>query len=95
MMIEVSTSGGLAGMARAAPAKRLDLATVEAAVQDRYCDHFDPAALRALSAAAPDRHGADRFSYHITVTDEAGARHEFDLSEDQLPPEMLDLIDEM
>ena len=38
---------------------------------------------------------ADPMIYRITVTDERRKRHVYTLREDQLPPEMLDLIDQM
>jgi hypothetical protein len=93
MMIEITTSGGFAGIGTGAGARVLDLVNAEQAARESYCAAFDPKVLAVLSETAPIVGAADMFSYHIVVTDKDGKRHVFDFREDQLTPEMLDLID--
>lgn len=94
VLIEISTSGGFGGLAVTSPAKSVTLSELPEARAQVLCEAFDPAALQALSdkMAAPGR--ADTLTYEITVTDHAG-RHPFVLDETQLPPRMLDLIDDV
>jgi hypothetical protein len=49
--------------------------------------------MASLAAASPMRgKGADRFSYELTIEDEAGRRH-VAVSEDRVPEELQPLLD--
>ncbi|MGH1416044.1 MAG: protealysin inhibitor emfourin [Pelagimonas sp.] len=95
MMIEISSSGGFAGIAATRQDKVLDLSSVSEPKREAYCAAFDPRELASLVNEDKHSGAADLMTYRITVTDEKNAQHQFELREDQLPPDVLDLIDEM
>lgn len=95
MIIEISSGGGFGGISAAALSKRIDVDQQSAALQRELCEYFEPGDLRQLAATPCKTRCADSMVYQITVTDEQRNRHVYTLREDQLPPEMLDLIDQM
>lgn len=95
MIIEISSSGGFGGLAAAGLNKRIDVDQQAPAMRQEICDMFEPQDLNQLAAAAPNARSADGMVYKITVTDQQDSAHVYTLREDQLPPEMLDLIDSM
>jgi len=95
IMIEISSSGGLGGINLPSRDKHMVVAAQDEAAQAEYCAAFDPAVLEKLAEKAPNMRAADMQTYHITVLDAENVRHSFDLREDQITPEMLDLIDRM
>ncbi len=90
MIIEIRSQGGFGGLGAARPL-RIDTDQQPDARRRALCDAFRPDHLARLQAA-PCPGCNDRMRYAITVTTEAA--HSFTLSEGQLPPEMLDLIDD-
>lgn len=90
MIIEIATQGGFGGVA-AAPPKRIDLERQSEDLRLALAAAFAPAALRRMEAASCPG-CPDRLSYRITVI-EAGKTRCVTLSEGQIPPETLDLID--
>ena len=87
MVIQIAASGGLGGIG--APAKTVEVDALEPAMRDRVCEAFTPDNLRRLGDAPPGL-GADRLTYQITVDGEP-----FTVPEAALPPEMLDMIDDL
>lgn len=94
MIIEIASTGGFGGISAAGLNKRIDVEEQSDTVRQELCDAFGPEELGRL-AAQPCETCPDRMTYHITVTDEDRNDHIFTLQEDQIPPEMLDLIDQM
>lgn len=94
MIIEITSSGGFAGLAATNINKRVDVDAQPAELRQEICNLFEPTGLNAL-ATPPMDGAADMRSYHITVTDHDQAKHKYTIREDQIPPEMLDLIDGM
>ncbi len=95
MLIEVSASGGFGGLPAATTTRALDL---EQLSEDRcraYSAAFEPKALAEISQATPSQGRADTMTYEITVIDADGERHLFKIDETLLPPDLLDLIDDM
>lgn len=92
MIIEIRSHGGFGGII-AAPSRRIDTDTQPAPLARDLCAAFGPDAL-ARMAATPCPDCADRMRYAITVTDATGP-HSITLSEGQMPPAMLDLIDSL
>lgn len=97
MIIEITSSGGFAGLAAAGIDKRFDPSSQPPELAQTYCTAFDPEQLGKIAAESEGLEGigADMITYRIVVTGEDGEPRVFELREDQLPPEMLDLIDEM
>ena len=95
MMIEIASSGGMAGLAARPSTKQVDVSAQDEAHRAAYCELFDLGALSALAERPGNPSAADMQTYVISVTDDAEERHVFTLREDVLPPKMLDLIDEM
>lgn len=95
MIIEISSSGGFGGIAAAGVKKRIDVDQQSAAVQQEICEYFEPRDLDQLASRSVRSRSADAMVYKITVTDPTDGRHVYTIPEDQLPPEMLDLIDSM
>ncbi|MBK4216587.1 hypothetical protein JJJ17_11675 [Paracoccus caeni] len=93
MIIEIETQGGFGGIASAALNKTIDVDQQAEPVRQELCDAFEPDELARL-ASKPCGDCADRMTYHITVTED-GHESSFTLHEQQLPPEMLDLIDQV
>lgn len=92
MMIEISTSGGFAGIASAGTRKRIDPGRLDPPLAHAARAAFAPEALARI-AAAPCGDCPDGLSYRITVT--GAESRSFTLREAQIPPEMLDLIDRL
>jgi len=95
MIVEITSSGGIAGPLAGTMHKSVDVATLSEDTREEYCTAFDPTALQALADPTLESIGADRMTYKIIVTDKDNNRHVFELREDALPPETLDLIDAM
>lgn len=95
MIIEISSSGGFAGIPAAAMHKRIDVDQQTPQMRQEICEAFEPRDLSQLSSKSGARKGADILIYKITVTDRQDGAHVYTIREDQLPPEMLDLIDQM
>lgn len=95
MIIEISASGGFGGIPAAALNKRIDLDQQSPALRQELCEFFEPQDLSQLASRPKSRSGADMMVYQITVTDQDDGAHVYTIREDQLPPEMLDLIDQM
>lgn len=95
MIIEISSSGGFGGVPASALHKRIDVDQQAPALRQEICEYFEPQDLDQLAARKKPRRGADMMVYRITVTDRQSGAHVYELREDQLPPEMLDLIDQM
>ena len=93
MMIEIASQGGFAGLPATAPPKTVEVETLEQPMRERVCEAFAPDNLRRLSETA-EGPGADRLTYEITVEGDAG-RDTFTVPEGALPPEMLDMIDDL
>ncbi|MDP5307679.1 protealysin inhibitor emfourin [Paracoccus spongiarum] len=94
MIIEIAAEGGFGGIAAASVTKRIDLDQQGARMRQEFCDAFEPDELARL-ASQPCTTCADRMTYRITLTDDRQQSRIFTIREDQLPPEMLDLIDQM
>ncbi|WP_411837208.1 protealysin inhibitor emfourin [Paracoccus sp. ME4] len=92
MIIEIRSHGGFGGIT-AATSRRIDTAAQPGDRADALCTAFDPGAL-ARMAATPCPGCPDRMRYAITVTDATGP-HSVTLSEGQMPPEMLDMLDDL
>lgn len=95
MIIEISSSGGFSGIPAAAMHKRIDVDQQAPSLRQEICDAFEPRDLRQLASRSGVRNGADMMVYRITVTDRKEGEQVYNIREDQLPPEMLDLIDQM
>ncbi len=98
VIITIATSGGIAGIGDPSGNKSVNTDSLPAETRDAVCAAFETRQLETLEkkAAEPSKaRGADRFTYHITVKDAGGKSITFEIPEHVLPPEMLDLIDEM
>ncbi|MAN56735.1 MAG: hypothetical protein CMI50_09760 [Paracoccus sp.] len=95
MIIEISSSGGFAGVPAAAMNKRIDVDQQTPQMRQEICEAFEPRDLSQLASKSGARRGADMMTYRITVTDRQAGAHVFTIREDQLPLQMLDLIDQM
>ncbi len=98
MIITIATSGGIVGTGDPAGPKTVNTDKLPAAERSTVCAAFEESALAQLAeeAKAPSRkRGADRFVYHVTIEMADGRKATFELPEHVLPPDMLDLIDEM
>lgn len=94
MIIDITAQGGFGGITAAAMKKTIDVDQQPRQMQQELCDAFKPRELQRLTRTpCPDC--ADRLTYRITVTEGQENPQVFTLREDQLPPEMLDLIDQM
>lgn len=94
MIIDITAQGGFGGLAAASLHKTVDVARQPPQIRQELCEVFDPQNLRRL-ARNPCTDCADRMTYRITVTEDPQRSEVFSLREDQIPPEMLDLIDQM
>jgi hypothetical protein len=92
MMVSISTSGGFGGFGLAKSAE-VAVEALPEPLRAATCARLDAAALGRIKAA-PARGAADYVVYHIVIV-EAGETRRFDLPETALPPETLDLIDEL
>ncbi|WCR11695.1 hypothetical protein JHW45_04780 [Paracoccus stylophorae] len=95
MIIEISSSGGFGGIPAAATHKRIDVDQQSPSLREEICSAFEPRDLRQLASRSGNRKAADMLVYRITVRDRQDGAHVYDIREDQLPPEILDLIDQM
>ena len=93
-MIEITSTGGFSGMGSGIH-KQVDVDQAATDLRTRLCEAFDPESLKALERRTRSDRAADMFTYKIVVTDPEMGRQEFNVREDALPPETLDLIDEM
>ncbi|RJL01508.1 hypothetical protein D3P06_12220 [Paracoccus aestuarii] len=89
MIIEIRSQGGFAGIGLP-DLRRIDTDNQPPPRREALCRAFRPENLAHL-ARSPCPRGPDGMRYAITVT--TAAAHSFTLSEAQIPPEMLDLID--
>jgi hypothetical protein len=86
--IELTRSGGLAGVATHAALDSTELAPAEAA---RVEGHLDAVDLDALAATRPATGPPDTFRYRLKV-DRGGRTHEVELGESQVPDGLRPLI---
>lgn len=93
MIIEIRTQGGFGGISATAP-RRIDTEAQPAPMRQALCAAFGAGSLSRL-AETPCPACPDRLRYAITVTEGAQSPLSVTLSEGQLPPEMLDLIDSL
>lgn len=90
MILTIASSGGFAGLG-AGPEREIDVDSLPEPVQAQVCEVFGPERLQTYVAPLPDG-AADMVVYHLKAVD--GARSvEADLREDQMSPDMLDLMD--
>lgn len=92
MIIEIRSHGGFGGIT-AATSRRIDTDAQPEPRAQELCAAFHPKALADM-AATPCPGCPDQMRYAITVTDATGP-HAITLSEGQMPPEMLDLLDDL
>ena len=92
MMITISTSGGIGGFGLAKSAE-VAVDNLPEPLRVEACARLDAKTLASLDPT-PVRGAADRIVYHIVVM-EGTATASFDLPESALPPETLDVIDEL
>ena len=93
MLIEISTSGGFGGLEAAGIHKSVDMKTLAEPARSEICKAFDPKKLKAIAGRTSHAGAADGMTYKIVVVDDKETRHEFNVAEDALPAEMLDMID--
>lgn len=93
MIIEIAAQGGFGGITAAQMRKTIDVDGQPEQMRQELCDAFEPDELARL-ARQPCGDCADRMTYLITVTEDRES-HSFTLREAQIPPDMLDLIDQM
>lgn len=93
MIIEIAAQGGFGGIAAAQLRKTIDVSDQPEQMRQELCEAFEPDELARLSRRPCGDH-ADRLTYRITVTEDRQTRS-FTLQEQQIPPDMLDLIDQM
>ncbi|WP_295048261.1 protealysin inhibitor emfourin [uncultured Paracoccus sp.] len=93
MIIDIAAEGGFGGIAAARLRKTIDVDDQPEQMRQDLCHAFGPDELARL-ARTPCGDCADRLTYRITVTEDRQTRS-FTLREQQIPPDMLDLIDQM
>lgn len=89
MKLQIVAKGGIA---RITTTKAVDLDHLPVPVRQEFEEAFTPMAL-AECAARSSTMGADRMSYQITISEAELPSETFSLHEQQLTPQMLDLID--
>lgn len=94
MIIEISTSGGFGGLSAAGINKKVDMKFVTDSARSEICRAFDLKKLKDMADKSGNIGSADRITYNIVVVDDNEKRHGFNVNEDVLPAEMLDMIDE-
>lgn len=94
VLITIATSGGIGGFGLSPKEKSVETESLAEPVRQDVCRRFDPKELERLSASSGHPSSADRVTYHVTVTDDAGRKHRFDIPEAALPAETIDLMDE-
>lgn len=95
MIIEITSGGGFAGIGAGGVTKRIDVDAQAEPVRQELCEAFEAGDLMALEARSQASGAADMTTYRITVTGEDAERRTYSIREDYLPPETLDLIDQM
>lgn len=93
MIIDIAAQGGFGGITAARLRKTIDVDDQPDQMRQELAEAFEPDELARL-ARQPCGDCADRMTYRITVTEDRGSRS-FTLHEQQIPPEMLDLIDQI
>ncbi len=93
MIIDIAAQGGFGDITAARLRKTIDVDDQPEQMRQELCEAFEPDELARL-ARQPCGACADRMTYRITVTEDRES-HSFTLQEQQIPPEMLDLIDQM
>lgn len=93
MIIEIAAQGGFGGITAAQLHKTINVENQPEQMRQELCEAFEPDELARL-ARRPCGDCADRITYRITVTEDQQT-HSFTLQEQQIPPDMLDLIDQM
>lgn len=93
MIIDIAAQGGFGGITAAHLRKTIHVDDQPDQMRQELCEAFEPDELARL-ARQPCGACADRITYRITVTEDRRS-HSFTLHEQQIPPEMLDLIDQM
>ena len=93
MIIDIAAQGGFGGITAARLRKTIDVDNQPEQMRQELCEAFEPDELARL-ARQPCGDCADRLTYRITVTADRETRS-FTLREAQIPPDMLDLIDQM
>ncbi|WP_207101830.1 protealysin inhibitor emfourin [Paracoccus shandongensis] len=93
MIIEIAAQGGFGGIKAANLRKTIDVSDQPEQMRQELAEAFGPDELARLSRQ-PCGDCADRLTYRITVTEDRETRS-FTLREAQIPPDMLDLIDQM
>jgi len=92
MIIDIATDGGFGGIAAAAMHKRINPQEQAQALRDALCAAFAPKALQQMTQGR-SHDCPDGLRYRITIIQSGQDPCIFTLSEAQMPPEMLDLID--
>lgn len=95
MLIDIVSSGGFGGITTPAKTLHMDTSATTEEKRQTYCDAFDPDALSNLSVDGGNPNAADLTLYTISVTDDQGEEHVFQIQEDAIPDELLDLMDGM
>ncbi|MDB6175944.1 hypothetical protein PAF17_00290 [Paracoccus sp. Z330] len=93
MIIEIAAQGGIGGFAAPNLNKRIDVDQQSTQLRRELCKVFGPEQLARL-ARTPCNACADRLIYRITIIQGSAAPRNFTLREDQLPAQMLDLLDQ-
>ena len=93
MIIDIAAQGGFGGITAARLHKTIHVDDQPDQMRQELCEAFEPDELARL-ARQPCGACADRLTYRITVTEDRQSRS-FTLHEQQIPPQMLDLIDQM
>jgi hypothetical protein len=92
MKIEIRTSGGFGGIA-VKSVKTVDTGTLPSEDRPAVETMFSAGHLEQLSGAEAPGGAADMAAYSVTVTGDDGERRTFEIPENAIPPEMLDVID--
>jgi hypothetical protein len=87
--IELTRSGGFAGVGRSASVSPQDLDAGEAKEIEHLLDRIDARALQARGALGPGR--PDGFQYDVTVK-RGGDTHRFTVRDGAIPPDVEPLI---
>lgn len=88
MKVTIRSSGGIMGY-RHKSEKKLDTANL--AGKEKAAFSLDE--LKSLSSRPRTEGAADVITYHFSVIDDDGDLHKFDISESDMPAEMIDAID--
>jgi hypothetical protein len=90
--IELTRSGGFAGLGRSVSLSPHDLDDGEATEIEHLLDGIDARALQARGALGPGR--PDGFQYDLTV-ERGGDTHRFTVRDGAIPPEVEPLIERL